>query len=189
MSSEHEPLMQDILDAFDRLAERVTISSSHRLDPFISVTLRKAMKALRRYIPGLEQVPDPEAARFLARAAYAAMENNDAREAMARAIRGLQYSPHHPGLWFVIATACFEYGAVEDAIRCLQHVVWIHPGHTAARRDLEALTIWSAEQHGAAWPEAADSSSEDRDEDRNRGDAEAFDFTEFDDDAFDDDNE
>jgi tetratricopeptide (TPR) repeat protein len=189
MSSEHEPLMQDILDAFDRLAERVTISSSHRLDPFISSTLRKAMKALRRYIPGLEQVPDPEAARFLLRASYAAMEENDAREAMARAIRGLQYSPHHPGLWFVVATACFEYGAVEDAIRCLQHVVWIHPGYRAARRDLEALTSWAAEQHGEAWSEAADNSSEDRPDDRPTEDVDELEFTEFENDPPKDDDE
>ena len=189
MSSEREPLMQDILDAFDRLAERVTIFSAARVDPFISATLRKAMKALRRYIPGLEPAPDPEAARFLLRAAYAAMENNDAREAMARALRGLSFAPHHPGLWFVVATACFEYGAVEDAIRCLQHVIWIHPGYDVARRDLKALTTYMVEQYGPTWSEVTDDSSEDRTDDRPTEDVDELEFTEFENDPPKDDDE
>ncbi|MCC6651506.1 MAG: hypothetical protein IT348_10205 [Candidatus Eisenbacteria bacterium] len=149
MSESAHPSLQDILDAFERLAERVAASPSSRLDPFVSVSLRRACEELRRYIPGLETPPDPEAARFLARAAYAAMEDNDAREALARALRGLSFSPHHPGLYFVAASACFEFGAVEDAIRLLRHTLWIHPGHTAARRDLEALSAYMADRWNA----------------------------------------
>ena len=146
VSETARPSLQDILDAFERLAERVAASPSSRLDPFVSVSLRRACEELRRYIPGLDSPPDPEAARFLARAAYAAMEDNDAREALARALRGLSFSPHHPGLFFVAATACFEFGAVEDAIRLLRHTLWIHPGHTAARRDLEALSAYMTDR-------------------------------------------
>lgn len=146
MSESAHPTLQDILDAFERLAERVTVSPSSRLDPFVSVSMRRACEELRRFIPGLETPPDPEAARFLARAAYAAMEDNDARESLARALRGLSFSPHHPGLFFVAASACFEFGAVEDAIRLLRHTLWIHPGHTAARRDLEALSAYLKER-------------------------------------------
>ena len=149
MSESAHPSLQDILDAFERLAERVAASPSSRLDPFVSVSLRRACEELRRYIPGLETPPDPEAARFLARAAYAAMEDNDAREALARSLRGLSFSPHHPGLYFVAASACFEFGAVEDAIRLLRHTLWIHPGHTAARRDLEALSAYMADRWNA----------------------------------------
>lgn len=149
MSESAHPTLQDILDAFERLAERVAASPASRLDPFVSVSLRRACEELRRYIPGLDAPPDPEAARFLARAAYAAMEDNDAREALARALRGLSFSPHHPGLFFVAATACFEFGAVEDAIRLLRHTLWIHPGHTSARRDLEALSAYMTERWNA----------------------------------------
>ena len=92
------------------------------------------------------------------------MEDNDAREALSRALRGLSFSPHHPGLYYVAATACFEYGAVEDAIRLLRHTLWIHPGHAAARRDLESLSAYLQERwtapgsmtaaEAAAWADA-----------------------------------
>ncbi len=146
MSESALPNLQDILDAFERLAERVVVSPSSRLDPFVSASMRRAMEELRRFIPGLEAPPDPEAARFLARSAYAALEDGDSREALARALRGLSFAPHHPGLYFAAASACFEYGAVEDAIRLLRHTLWIHPGHTAARRDLEALSAYLRER-------------------------------------------
>lgn len=149
MSNSSQPSIQDITDAFARLGERVAASPSSRLDPFVSISLRRACEELRRFIPGLDAPPDPEAARFLARAAYAAMEDNDAREALSRALRGLSFAPHHPGLFFVAATACFEFGAVEDAIRLLRHTLWIHPGHTAARRDLEALSAYMQERWNA----------------------------------------
>jgi len=146
VSESAQPSMQDILDAFERLAERVASAPSSRLDPFVSVSMRRACEELRRFIPGLDSPPDPEAARFLARAAYAAIEDNDAREALARSLRGLSFAPHHPGLFFVAASACFEFGAVEDAVRLLRHALWIHPGHADARRDLEALSTYMQER-------------------------------------------
>jgi hypothetical protein len=149
VSEQGHPSLQDILDAFERLAERVAASHRSRLDPFVSVSLRRACEELRRFIPGLETPPDAEAARFLARAAYAALEDNDAREALARSLRGLSFAPHHPGLFFVAASACFEFGAVEDAVRLLRHTLWIHPGHAAARRDLDALSAYLQERWNA----------------------------------------
>ena len=146
MSDSALPILQDILDAFERLGERVAVSPTSRLDPFVSASLRRGMEELRRFIPGLDTPPDSEAARFLARSAYAALEDGDSREALARALRGLSFAPHHPGLFFAAASACFEYGAVEDAIRLLRHTLWIHPGHTAARRDLEALNAYMRER-------------------------------------------
>lgn len=146
MSNSAQPTLQDILDAFERLSERVEASPSSRLDHFVSVSVRRASDELRRFIPGLDTPPDAEAARFLARAAYAALEDGDAREALSRSLRGLSFAPHHPGLFYIAASACFEFGAVEDAIRLLRHTLWIHPGHTAARRDLEALSAYVREQ-------------------------------------------
>jgi hypothetical protein len=134
--------MQEILDALDRLADRVTSGPSSRLDGFVSLSMRRATEELRRYIPGLDAAPDPEGARYMARAANAALEDGDAREALARAIRGLSQAPHHPGLFYLAASACFEFGAVEDAVRLLRHTLWIHPGHRPARRDLSALNLY-----------------------------------------------
>lgn len=159
MSPSAHPSLQDILDAFARLGERVAASPSSRLDPFVSISMRRACEELRRFIPGLDAPPDPEAARFLARAAYAAMEDNDAREALSRALRGLSFAPHHPGLFFVAATACFEFGAVEDAIRLLRHTLWIHPGHTGARRDLDALSAYMQERWNSPGGFTADEAS------------------------------
>ena len=150
MSEPALPNLQDILDAFERLAERVSAYPASRLDPFVSGSMRRACEELRRFIPGLDDPPDADTARFLARAANSALEEGDAREALARSLRGLSFSPHHPGLFFAAATACFEYGAVEDAIRLLRHTLWIHPGHTAARRDLEALNAYLRERWNGA---------------------------------------
>ena len=146
MSESALPSLQDILDAFERLSERAAAAPSSRMDPFVSASLRRSCEELRRFIPGLEPPPDADAARFLSRAAYAALEDGDAREALSRALRGLSFAPHHPGLYFAAASACFEYGAVEDAIRLLRHTLWIHPGHVAARRDLEALSAYLRER-------------------------------------------
>jgi hypothetical protein len=76
------------------------------------------------------------------RAAHAALEDGDAREALARSVRGLALSPHDPGLFYIAASACFEFGSVEDAVRLLRHTLWIHPGHRQARRDLSALNLY-----------------------------------------------
>lgn len=142
MSDSTHPSMVEILDAFERLADRVAVSPNSRLDGFVSLSMRRACEELRRYIPGLDLAPDAEAARFLARAAHAALEDGDAREALARSLRGLALSPHHPGLYYLAASACFEFGAVEDAVRLLRHTLWIHPGHRPARRDLSALNLY-----------------------------------------------
>jgi len=179
VSESAHPSLQDILDAFERLAERVAASSNSRLDPFVSSSMRRACEELRRYIPGLDLPPDPDAARFLSKAAYAALEDGDPREALTRSLRGLSFAPHHPGLFFAAASACFEFGAVEDAIRLLRHTLWIHPGHEAARRDLEALSAylrerWSAEGEFSAEQEAALREGEDL------GPELSFDFPEHD---------
>ncbi len=62
VSESAQPSMQDILDAFERLAERVAEGPSSRLDPFVAASMRRACEELRRFIPGLDAPPDPEAA-------------------------------------------------------------------------------------------------------------------------------
>lgn len=148
MADSTHPTMSDITLTLARLADRVATDPSPRLDPFVSNSMRRLMQALRRFIPGLDTPPDLAASIRLTKAAYAAMEDNDKRTALSQALRGLSFSPHHPRLFYVAATSCFEYGAIEDGIRLLCHTLWIHGGHAAARRDLEALAGYIQER----WP-------------------------------------
>jgi hypothetical protein len=128
VSDSTQPTLDEILAALERLGDRVAASHTSRLDGFVSLSLRRACEELRRFIPGLDLPPDGEGARFLARS--------------ARALRGMALAPHHPGLFYLAASACFEFGAVEDAVRLLRHTLWIHPGHRPARRDLSALNLY-----------------------------------------------
>lgn len=137
-----QPSIRDITRAFTDLADRVSESTTQRLDRYTDQTLRDAAYHLEFYIPGLDPVEDADAARALARAAQAALDRGDEREALARSLRGLSFAPHDPTLFYVAACACFEYGAVEVALRLLYHTLWIHPGHRAARADLEAMSAF-----------------------------------------------
>src|SRR6185503_16224904 len=107
--------MDEILDALSKLAERVQSGPRFRLEPFVAASLRKVDEELRCFVPGLDIPPDAEGAQFLARAGHAALEDGNAREALARALRGMALSPHHPSLWYLAASCCFEFGAVKES--------------------------------------------------------------------------
>jgi hypothetical protein len=136
------PPLGEIARALVALADRVAESDESPPEPFVSQSLRSAVAALERFIPGLDPAPDLEAARGLQRGAEVALQRGDGREGLARALRGLSFAPHHPELWYLAASASFELGAVEDSLRLLYHTLWIHPGHRAARDDLQALTAF-----------------------------------------------
>ena len=142
MSESSHPSLSDITRALASLADRVAAADETPPEPFVSERLRASVTALQTFIPGLEPAPDLDAARGLMRGAELALQRGDGREALERALRGLSYAPHHPGLWYVAASATFELGGVEDALRLLYHTLWIHPGHRAARDDLHALTAF-----------------------------------------------
>lgn len=142
MSESSLPTLGDITRALVALADRVADSGESPPEPFISQSLRSAVAALEQFIPGLEPAPDLDAARGLLRGAELALQRGDGREGLSRALRGLSFAPHHPELWYVAASASFELGSVEDALRLLYHTLWIHPGHRAARDDLQALTAF-----------------------------------------------
>lgn len=158
VSDSTHPSMEEILDALERLADRVASGQGPRLEGFVSLSMRRACEELRRFIPGLDLPPDAEAARFMSRSAHAALEDGDAREALARSMRGLSLSPHHPGLFYLAASACFEFGSVEDAVRLLRHTLWIHPGHEQARRDLSALNLYLRDRWDGPGERSADES-------------------------------
>ena len=136
------PSQEDITQALSELADRVTTSTSDTLDPYVLQSLRDIAYHLELHIPGLETPPDAEAAEALARASQLALDRGNEREALSRALRGLSFAPHDPALFYLAASACFEIGSVELALRLLYHTLWIHPGHHAARADLESLTAF-----------------------------------------------
>lgn len=142
MSESWQPTIDDITAALADLADRVGRSTERTLDPYVHQALRDIAFHLELHIPGLEEAPDRDTADALARAAQMALDRGDEREALARTMRGLACSPHDPNLFYLAAGACFEYGAVELAIRLLYHTLWIHPGHRPARAELEALSAF-----------------------------------------------
>jgi len=137
-----QPTLDDITRALSDLADRVSEARSGPLEPYVYQNLRDIAFHLELFIPGLESPPDADAAHALARASAAALERGDEREALARALRGLSFAPHDPVLFYTAASACFEFGAVELALRLLYHTLWIHPGHRAARADLASLSAF-----------------------------------------------
>ena len=142
MSESWQPTVDDITSALADLADRLTRSTGRHLDPYVHQAIRDITFHLELHIPGLEAPPDRETAEALTRAAQMALDRGDEREALARSLRGLACAPHDPGLFYLAAGACFEFGAVELAIRLLYHTLWIHPGHRAARAELEALSAF-----------------------------------------------
>ena len=142
MAESWQPTLEDIARGFVDLADRVAGSTGNPLDPYVYDNLRDLTYHLELHIPGLETPPDSEAARALCRAAQAALDRGSERDALARALRGLSFAPHDPSLFYVASSACFEYGSTELALRLLYHTLWIHPGHQAARMDLEALSAF-----------------------------------------------
>ena len=142
MADTWQPSLEDLAQAFLSLADRVEETERVVMEPYVEQQLRDAVFHLELYIPGFDPPFDADAAQALAKAAEAALERGSERDALARALRGLSHAPHDPRLFYVAASACFESGAVELALRLLCHTLWIHPGHRAARADLEALSAF-----------------------------------------------
>jgi hypothetical protein len=142
VSTPSPPTLQEVLQSLAYAADRVLVDKTRRLDPFCEATVRRALAELEMRIPGLEPPPNSDAAHAFLLAGREALEHGDERESLAYALRGLSCSPFDPQLSYLAAAACVELGSVESGMRLLYHTLWIHPGHLAARRDLEALTAF-----------------------------------------------
>jgi len=136
------PTIEEIRTVLADLARCAATDEDPMLDPVIRAGVRRAVDELERFIPGLDTPPDPEGARHMVSAAGNALLAGRPRIALARALRGMSYSPHHPELHYLAASACFELAATREAIALLSHTLWIHPGHEKARRELEALSAF-----------------------------------------------
>lgn len=168
MPESSRPSLDEIAVVFAHLADRVATERARTLDPIVRLSLGRAITELKRHIPGLFTPPDVGAAAALASASADALRRGKLRAGLARALRGLSFSPHHPELHYLAASGCLQLGAAEEAVRLLQHVLWIHPGYEPARRDLEALSAFQDPAAPAADPDATQSASrfEMADEDR-----------------------
>jgi hypothetical protein len=144
VSQRSRPTLRDLTVVLSHLADRVSSDTTVALDPIVTVSLQRALRELRQFIPGLDAPPDPHAARFFAGGARSALESGLYHDTLARALRGLSFAPHEPQLHYLAACACFELGSVREAVNLLLHTLWIHPGHLEARRDLESLSAYHA---------------------------------------------
>jgi hypothetical protein len=142
MSEAWQPTLSEIALVFSKLADRVSEQERIVIDPYVEQSLRDILFHLEMQIPGWDPPFDADAARAMTKAANDSLERGNEREALARALRGLSFSPHDPHLFYATASACFESGAVELALRLLCHTLWIHPGHRGARSDLDSLSAF-----------------------------------------------
>ena len=142
MSESSRPSLDEIAVVFAHLADRVAAERARTLDPIVRLSMGRALTELKRHIPGLYTPPDVGAAAALASASADALRRSKLRAGLARALRGLSFAPHHPELHYLAASACLQLGAAEEAVRLLQHALWIHPGYEPARRDLDALSAF-----------------------------------------------
>lgn len=142
MAESWQPTLSEIALVFSRLADRMGEQEQIVLDPYVEQSIRDAIFHLELQIPGWEPAFDADAARAMRKAAQESLDRGNEREATCRALRGLSFAPHDPGLFYLLGSACFESGSVELALRVLCHTLWINPGHGAARADLEALSAF-----------------------------------------------
>jgi tetratricopeptide (TPR) repeat protein len=170
--SDSRPSLDEISTVFAHLADRVAAERGRSLDPIIRLSITRSVVELKRHIPGLYEPPDASAAAAMATAAADALRKGRLRAALSRALRGLSFSPHHPELHYLAANACLQLAAVEEAIRLLQHALWIHPGYAPAMQDLQAIAALNGDESlvPGRQPEPSESRFELVDPDRQQGD-------------------
>ena len=154
MSEGPHPTLEEIRLILADLSHRVASDDGPTLDPVSRIGIHRAIAELERFIPGLDPPPDADGARELVSACAAALFQGRPRIALARALRGLTYAPHHAELHYLGASACFELMAASEAVALLAHAAWINPGHEKARRELEALSAYGHEPESGSDPES-----------------------------------
>lgn len=152
MAEYEGPTLQNVSEALHRLADRAEDTCRLCVEPYIVFTLELAMNVLEKQVPGLDDSDAHRSAHDVAGQwlweADTLHQQGYMADAMAAALHGLGCDPHCPQLWRTAGLACRGLGNIDLTIRMLWHALWIHPGYTAARHDLEALV----EQHGGHDP-------------------------------------
>lgn len=144
MSRSSQPTFPQLCNALGNLARCVAEHHEWSAENgrYVREGLRSIISHLQHFIPGLDPPPDPERAYQSFRTSQSALLWGHERQVFGTALEGLSFAPHDSRLWYVGATAAFDLGEVELAILMLYHILWINPGHKAARDDLEALTTF-----------------------------------------------
>jgi hypothetical protein len=140
MSKTPQRAIDEVQAALADLAHRVVVDPGASLDLELRDRLLDLTDELELFIPGLDPPSDPNAARQLTAAAAAALAHGRARIALARALRGLSYAPHHAELFYLASSASFELAATTEAVRLLAHTLWVNPGHARARSEMDAIS-------------------------------------------------
>lgn len=163
---EEYPRPEEITVILERLADRLAAGRGLRPDKVAGLSLHRLILGLRQRIPGLYQPPDYGAAKQLAASSAEAIKRGQVRAGLARALRGLSFSPHDPELWYLAAGGCLQMGMAETAVAILQYCLWVNPAHLPARRDLEALSAFhqSPIEPEDSWSSDDEWDDEDRDE-------------------------
>lgn len=139
--------LSTLAKAFSGLADRLREKSIADCQPYLKRRLQQLMTALRSHIPGLDPPIDARAAeRILEQGSEILARGQEPERVLRLALQGLSFAPQHPGLFHLTASAAFELGLIELAIRLLQHTLWINPGYQAARADVQALAAFIDEQ-------------------------------------------
>ena len=92
------PTLNELTRALAHLADRVLTRREPGLEPYMVHTLKLALGELEMLIPGLDPVPNAEAAKAFTEAAEVALQDGEEHEALSYALRGLSCSPHDPVL-------------------------------------------------------------------------------------------
>ena len=74
MSETKHPSIGELSRALGRLADRVLESEDPQLENYVTQRLRSTLHELQRFIPGLDEPPDREAAKGLSRGAETAQQ-------------------------------------------------------------------------------------------------------------------
>ena len=88
VSETPRPTVNELTRALAHLADRVLTRREPGLEPYMVHTLKLAIGELELLIPGLDPVPNAEAAKAFTEAAAVALRDGEEHEALSYALRG-----------------------------------------------------------------------------------------------------
>ena len=140
MSKSPWPTIVELAKDLGRLADDLKSHETAVDHPRFAKELRSLIYHLERHVPGLEPPLDYRLASSRLARSDESLRQCHPKRAVYQSLRGLSGQPHSSQLFFNLGNALNELGETELAIYALCHVLWINPGHAAARSDLEILS-------------------------------------------------
>lgn len=126
---------------FRYLAGQVKLTPYYCLEPVYAVQVRAVLTGLRAYIPALEASSDTEYAELHRHllAGRRAIDFGLEHRALVHAFLGLHVRPFPAALFTLAGSASLTLGGTAAAIQLFEHALWIHPGFTPARDELDTI--------------------------------------------------